>query len=340
MPRISVIVPAYNAEALISACIDSVLAQLFADWELIVVNDGSRDKTAALCDAYAEKDSRVRVIHQENGGVSAARNRGLSEASGELIAFLDADDTLVPVAFSVMVDCMDKTNANTAACACFLTYPDGSPPLCEPLPFPPGYYDSDAARLNISLPLLADRLSPHPLNGYVWRFLLSRRIIEENSIRFSGKYLEDELFLIEYFCCGASLAVTDNPLYLYFQNAGSVTKKYLPGFTDTFFASLDKKEALVRDYAIPVPAHWRDNTCWAGLLIAVSNEFAPGNSLGLLEKAKRIREICVIPACAQALSSYQPKEIQGNKALVARLLRSRLYLPLACIYSLKNKIRR
>lgn len=340
MPRISVIVPAYNAETLISACISSVLAQRFTDWELIVVNDGSKDNTAALCDAYAEKDTRVRVIHQENGGVSVARNRGLSAASGELIAFLDADDTLVPEAFSVMTECMDKTGANSAACACLLTYPDGTPPLCEPLPFPPGFYDSEQALQNISIPLLADRLSPQPLNGYVWRYLLSRRIIEENSIRFSGKYLEDELFLIEYFCCGATLAVTDKPLYLYFQNAGSVTKKYLRGFTDTFFASLEKKEALVRDYAIPVPTHWRENTCWAGLLIAVSNEFAPGNPLRLLEKAKRIREICTIPAFARALSFYQPEEIQGNKALVAKLLRMRLYLPLACIYSLKNKIRR
>ncbi len=340
MAKISVIVPAYNAEHLIAACIESVLAQHDTDWELIVVNDGSKDGTGALCDAYAERDSRVRVIHQQNGGVSVARNRGLSEATGELIAFVDADDTLVPEAFSVMTASMDETGANTAACAFHLTYPDGRPPLCEPLPFPPGFYDSDAARKNISIPLLADRLSPRPLNGYVWRYLLSRQIIAENSIGFSGKYLEDELFLIEYFCCGATLAVTDRPLYLYFQNAGSVTKKYLRGFTDTFFASLEKKEALVRDYTIPVPANWRGNACWAGLLIAISNEFALGNERGLLEKTKRIRAICAIPAFAQALSSYQPAEIQGNKALVAKLLRSRLYLPLACIYTLKNKIRR
>ena len=91
MARISVIVPAYNAEGLISACIESVLAQQFTDWELIVVNDGSKDGTAALCDAYAEKDSRIRVIHQENGGVSAARNRGLSEAAGELMAGIVKD---------------------------------------------------------------------------------------------------------------------------------------------------------------------------------------------------------------------------------------------------------
>lgn len=97
-PLISVIVPAYNLEKLLGRCLDSLLAQDFADWECLVVNDGSTDGTAAVCDAYAAKDKRFKAIHQPNGGVSAARNTGLLQIQGDYILFLDGDDTLRPFA--------------------------------------------------------------------------------------------------------------------------------------------------------------------------------------------------------------------------------------------------
>ena len=92
MPKISVIVPVYKAEAYLDRCIESILAQTYTDFELILVNDGSPDNCGAICDEYAEKDPRVRVIHKENGGVSTARNAGLAAATGEFIAFVDPDD--------------------------------------------------------------------------------------------------------------------------------------------------------------------------------------------------------------------------------------------------------
>ena len=98
MPAISVIVPVYQAERLLPQCVESVLGQTFSDWELLLVDDGSRDGSPALCDAYAAGDARVRVFHKPNGGVSSARNLGLEQARGQCIAFLDADDALVPAA--------------------------------------------------------------------------------------------------------------------------------------------------------------------------------------------------------------------------------------------------
>lgn len=340
MARISVIVPAYNAADFIAVCIESIIHQTCEDWELIIINDGSKDGTGSICDEYARNHSRIRVIHQENGGVSTARNRGLTEAKGELIAFADADDSLAPGALEILLSLIDDNGVSTSACAHSNTYTNGTPPVYEAPPAPAGVYSPDESLRAISLPLLCDRLSPSPLNGYVWRYLFSREIIEKNSIRFTGKYLEDELFLIEYFCCGASLAVTDKSLYNYLQNEASVTKKYLPAFTSTFLASLLKKDRLVSTYSIPVTAAWRENTCWAGLLIAVSNECAPGNKSSLNQKADAIRRICTVPEFAKAIESYSPTEIQGNKALVASLLRRRMYLPLALVYSAKNFIRR
>ena len=92
MPDISVIVPVYNVEKYIHRCIDSILAQTFTDFELILVDDGSTDSSGKICDEYSAKDNRVFVIHKENGGVSSARNSGLSKAQGQYVAFVDSDD--------------------------------------------------------------------------------------------------------------------------------------------------------------------------------------------------------------------------------------------------------
>ena len=91
-PKISVVVPVYKVERYLPECIDSILAQSFTDFELILVDDGSPDNCGAMCDAYAEKDSRVRVIHKENGGLSDARNKGIDQAKGQYITFIDSDD--------------------------------------------------------------------------------------------------------------------------------------------------------------------------------------------------------------------------------------------------------
>ena len=92
MPEISIIVPVYNTEKYLHRCIDSILAQTFTDFELILVDDGSPDNCPQICDEYAEKDCRVKVIHQENGGLSAARNAGIDIATGTFIFFCDSDD--------------------------------------------------------------------------------------------------------------------------------------------------------------------------------------------------------------------------------------------------------
>lgn len=97
-PKVSVIVPVYNVEKLLQRCIDSILAQTFTDFELLLIDDGSKDKSGEICDEYAAKDSRIRVFHKQNGGVSTARNIGIDKAQGEWIYFVDSDDIVLPSA--------------------------------------------------------------------------------------------------------------------------------------------------------------------------------------------------------------------------------------------------
>lgn len=91
-PKISIIVPVYNVEQYLPHCIDSILVQSFTDFELLLIDDGSKDKSGEICDEYVEKDSRVKVFHKENGGVSSARNVGIEASNGEWICFVDSDD--------------------------------------------------------------------------------------------------------------------------------------------------------------------------------------------------------------------------------------------------------
>lgn len=116
MPQISVIVPVYNVESYIHPCVDSILAQTLTDFELILVDDGSPDHCSTICDAYAEKDDRIHVIHQENGGLSAARNAGIDIAKGEYISFVDSDDVIHPRFLEILINNLGKNNCGISTC--------------------------------------------------------------------------------------------------------------------------------------------------------------------------------------------------------------------------------
>lgn len=98
-PKISVIVPVYNAEKYLHRCVDSILAQTFTDFEVLLINDGSKDKSGTICDDYAKLDSRVRVFHKENGGVSSARNIGVENMVGDYSIHVDSDDEILPTMY-------------------------------------------------------------------------------------------------------------------------------------------------------------------------------------------------------------------------------------------------
>lgn len=115
-PLLSIIVPVYNVENYLQKCIDSILAQTFTDFELILVDDGSPDNCPALCDAAAAKDARIRVLHQKNGGLSAARNAGLDVARGEWIGFVDSDDYIAPEMYETLYKAVQSTGADLALC--------------------------------------------------------------------------------------------------------------------------------------------------------------------------------------------------------------------------------
>ena len=125
MPQISVIVPVYKVEAFLHRCVDSILCQSFSDFELILVDDGSPDSCGQICEAYAAKDSRIRVIHQKNGGLSAARNTGIdwvmANSGSHWLAFVDSDDWVHPDFLQTLYTAAEQTLSKISACGFFRT---------------------------------------------------------------------------------------------------------------------------------------------------------------------------------------------------------------------------
>jgi glycosyltransferase involved in cell wall biosynthesis len=336
LAQIDVIVPVYQAEKTLEACVESVRSQSFADWAMILIDDGSTDGSRALCDALGKKDGRIRVLHQPNGGVSAARNRGLGEVRSPWVYFLDSDDLLMPGALETLIRLAEDNGADTAAGAVVLTEADGSQITDDILPA--GVYGEAGIREHILLPLTGQRLRTPIFNGYTVRFLFRASILKDNAVTFEGGYLEDEIFLMDYFLHAEKLAATQAPIYDYLMNPASATHRYMADFPQVFRRFMERKRSRVAGTALEKACPgWEADTNWAGLLIAVGNEYAPGNEVSHREHRKNIRALCALPEYAGAMKALRPKGCGKRKQIVAELLLKRQFLLLDILYRLKNR---
>ena len=232
-PTISIIVPVYNVEKYLPRCIDSILAQTFRDFELILVDDGSPDNCPALCDAAAEKDPRVVVLHQKNGGLSAARNAGLEIARGEWVGFVDSDDYIAPEMYETLYHTAISRGGGVQLVICSYTYVDEE--------------DNTLPRESpIKQEKVLDRIEAMDLLGgdrswyYItaWNKLYAKKLFD--TVRFPvGKLHEDEYVVHELFWQCEKIAIVPQALYFYVQRNGSIMrqksiKRYLDGVDGTF----------------------------------------------------------------------------------------------------------
>ena len=210
-PKISVIVPVYNAEQYIQKCIDSIIAQTFTNMELILINDGSKDNSGKICDEYAKIDNRIRVFHKENGGVSSARNVGLDHAKGEWIIFVDSDDWIEPNCFNILLS--DTEIADLTYFGCRLYYDDKSVTSYIPSCF----YSSNRDDIENKLWKLKINKQNFEYLGFTWNKLFRKSIIKKHKIEFleNLKFREDELFTLSYARYIKSLRIKPDTLYNY-----------------------------------------------------------------------------------------------------------------------------
>lgn len=214
MPEISVIVPVYKAEQYLDRCVKSILEQTYQNFELILVDDGSPDNSPLLCDKWAENDSRVYVIHKENGGASSARNAGLKIAKGRWIAFADSDDWLDRTALKTLYDLANQYNVPMAIGGMRVVqkYTDASIVMKQ----------NAKVLSNADLMSRFFRLNGEPDTHSVWGAIIRRDILEDYSF-IEGRMNED-VETCYYLARKCEAAVyTDAPLYNYFKNIEGVT---------------------------------------------------------------------------------------------------------------------
>lgn len=216
---ISVIIPVYNVQQYLEKCIESVVNQTYKNLEIILIDDGSTDMSGKICDEFAEKDGRIKVIHSKNGGVSAARNIGLDIATGEYIGFVDSDDWIESQMYEKLLKNIKSNNADISICDVFIE--QNGTKIHTVL----DKYKQNFTRKEI-LEILFDNVG----FNWLWNKLIKRKLFEnydfENKIRLhTDIYMgEDILCVCECICRSEIISYVSEPLYHYLQRSGSACK--------------------------------------------------------------------------------------------------------------------
>lgn len=214
-PLVSVIVPVYDVERYLPCCVESILNQTLTDFELILVDDGSPDRCGELCDAYARRDSRIRVIHQPNSGLSAARNAGLEVARGLLVGFIDSDDWVLPEYLERLIHTLDATGAGIIMCTFLRVWGDSL-----------GQY-AGSDDVEVLSATEAVRRIVEPRDGLTGGMEVATAKLYPRDLFDYVKYPvgrlhEDEYTTYKLILGVASVAVVSRPLYMYRQRNTSI----------------------------------------------------------------------------------------------------------------------
>lgn len=222
MELVSVIVPVYNGEKYLRECLTSILANTYSNLEIILVDDGSTDTTAQICDEYAEKDTRIVVIHQENKGLVGARNAGLNASHGTYIGFVDADDMISPVFFEKMVAAIESENADLVACE----YRHQNNDIISDVATEDHYTCVDTFEKQMAILTCAPLIRPITWTGpFVWDKLYRKAKIREQ-FRKECLMCEDLRFNWDYLKSSTKMVVVSAGLYFYRISEESITGMY------------------------------------------------------------------------------------------------------------------
>lgn len=244
----SIIIPVYNSEKYLVKCLDSVTEQTFADFEVLLINDGSTDSSGKICDEYAAKDSRFKVFHKENGGVSSARNLGIEVAKGEWIWFVDADDYIRQDAIETISKELKKSDIDGV----LFGYQKKIDNKLVVYDFPEKGEVKFLGKTEVLKSLYQSVY--YPYQGYVWSKIFKSEIINQHKLRFDENiyFNEDRLFCFAYFVgCNGKTAYILADLYTYADSPESamsqLTRQYNPKFETDIDAYLAMQEMVKKE---------------------------------------------------------------------------------------------
>ncbi|MBQ9118866.1 MAG: glycosyltransferase [Lachnospiraceae bacterium] len=332
---VSIIVPVYNGEKYIDACMECVLAQTYKEIEVIVVNDGSRDNSGSLCDSYAEKDDRIRVIHQENKGLSGARNAGIQAASGKYVIFFDVDDTFEKTVIEDNVRLAEEHQADVVM-FCFW------------------YYNVDTGQLK---PNAMERLFVGNAEEYFreyliptmdtevfnapWNKMLRKELLDKNKLYFDTRYpiYEDIIFASNLLNVAEKLVVNNQMYYKYFvRSSGSLITR----FYETFFDSVTQYYKNAMRYC----ERYHDNEkqkkrfakLYVTLVIMHLKQISCQKDLTAKRKQQLIKRICEDSLFIEALDGVNFE--QFRKRLMKKMIQAKMCRTISVSYRILGKLKR
>lgn len=320
-PLISIIIPVYNAKAHLDACVQSILDQSYKNFELLLIDDGSSDGSSELCDELSQKSEKIRVIHKENGGVSTARNRGLEEACGEFIIFVDCDDVISQDYVESFIE--SSRDADLVIGSIEDVYVDGTGKI----------YKTD---LRIHKAPIKGVLAEEYYDLIDWirgpvAKLYRKAIIDEHHLRFDENLsvAEDQVFNFSYYRFVTSYKIEERSLYQYFHYDTKISLSTLyteKTFSDDVF-KMDIEYTFLKEYC---PNSY--NTIYIHQVIGLLNKYTAlqgdSSASSYYDRVKR-------------LATLHPLVIDPSlgkkKQLIVRLLQMKLYWAVVVYYRYKNR---
>lgn len=266
---ISVIVPVYNVEKYLDKCVESIVNQTYKELEIILVDDGSTDNCPAMCDNWAKKDNRIKVIHKENGGVSSARNIGLDNVTGEYIGFVDSDDYLEPNMYELLIENLTVTNSDISVCSTFLVNENNDIKADN-------IFESQVLNQEEAVKFLS-----YKMNNSLWNKLFKKEAFEGCKFEEGHTFGEDHLILLQVLKNVNRVSFISDSLYYYVQRSNSTTGSK---FSKRSFDQVYMKDALynyvkenysyVSEYYRKLSFTARENMCRKIILSNAEREFA------------------------------------------------------------------
>lgn len=311
-PFFSIVLPIYNVEKYLDRCINSILRQDFDDYEIILVDDGSKDSCPALCDEWALKDERIKAVHKKNGGLGYARNTGLEHAKGKYIFFIDSDDYIMPGLLSAVSQEISKNQSDIVFYG-FSRVDSQDNVLSQLIPFiEKDYYDNPAEIKNKLLPEFIAK-SPHTgiasnLRISAWNCCTKIELFNKYRLRFPSEreYISEDLyFYMDLFNVLNKVSILKKDYYRYCQNQGSLTFTYKKDRYEKIKYCYESVEAKANEYQFDGEVQLRLKALFiANVLGCLKMEAGNTKNAGRKETYRRIKQIASDGYLVDALQKY------------------------------------
>ena len=325
MTKVSVIVPVYKVpEQYLRQCIESLIAQTMQEMEILLVDDGSPDACGSICDSYAKNDPRIRVIHKQNGGLSAARNTGYQEAVGEYITFIDGDDWVEPEMCQVMYDVAKKDDVDLVVCGISKDYAHKRIPYTYYMEEGKVYRDQECKQLQVQLLMYNANM------GAAYAKLIRRSLLQAHDIQHDpvlSQGAEGLEFNFRFFEHLHSAAFVNRHFYHYIYNENSISASHSEKNHDLVIRCFESIDRLIhssdnKDELIP----WFNNRLmYVIVTTAISGYFHPDNREPYQERKRKFQEYLKRPIISKALRYGHTEDISFQRRAIILMIRLRMF---------------